>query len=1042
MPPAATSSGEGRAPTGVRLRRHALSLSALLTVLLPFLGMCLAPECLSAQAGTLLVRVSGPEGDLADATVSVLFLEQVMAQAGTDADGLARFAGLPAGSFRVQVVAMGHETRIVEGVRVETGESRLLDVELVLAPIPMEGLTVRAERVQIQRENTEFTTRVDEAAIRLLPTTHRATDLVALTPGARPGYVWGGANFQANSYRIDGLSANHPGLGGDLLQPSVHWIDRVEVRGLGAGAEYGGFQGGLIDVVTKGGSNTFQGFLQSSVEHDLISGSNLVKTEVGREVTGRMDVEGEIRGPLLRDRLFFYVSGKRVAQNSQALNHLRQVEGRYAPVQEEQSETKLFGKLTWSPRPRHQLVISGAFTETGAHNYGITGYETAGATHRYSAPTWFVNGSLTEILGVWGVLEARVNHFSRDERHDSYGGLEVPGIRTFALSPPYTSFGNAPFTLRSAPSSTSATLQGSFRLRTGSLEHQVKMGGEYTLGSFLDRRIRNGGMTWFPANVRRFDPADPSTWTHLSSTWVASQWGGEVRLDADVATWAAYVQTALSLGPRIVLSPGVRWNRWSGFLTPASGDRFPAVEAEGWDPRVGLSVGLTRDGTLVATAHWGRYHQNMISQMFDRVAGGNVFTDEEFWYYTGGDLVNPSTTFTEAQRNAMAGENRFRKFGQVILNETGEVLDYRQPYVDQWLVGLEKQVGSWMKMQALYTRRGNRDMVALVDLNRATNYTLFTGVRVFDAGGLPVPFSGGSVFLQELYVPNHTILERLRCKANQDCPDALPVPGLTAADTLRLTWDPHYVLTTAPGARREFDQVQLTMEIALPEWGASLSFVKTGLKGNLDNVSGYDDPETYGAGPYVRVNEGVNAYGTLENFADQEWKVAVWGQLPWDLRGGAFWTFQSGDHYSPRWRLYGLGFFHYKVGTGALQKGGSAQFPGQEVDYQLLWPLEGHHLFVGPRGRPVLERRNVLDLRLERLFRPRGRVLAVSLDAFNVLRNEAVTKLNTMVNNGPDYGFRTSYSLFAPGIAPNQYYEAPQERSPPRYLRLGLALHF
>jgi len=1023
--------------------RHPLFRSAW-AVVPPFLVLLslLLPGTIAAQTGVLRVRVAGPAGPLANATVDVLYLERVLSRAGTDADGMAVVGGLPAGSFDVRVEALGHRTEVVEGVRVEVGGSRLVDVALVLAPILMEELTVRAERVQIQRENTEFTTQVDAAAIRLLPTTHNAADLVALTPGARPGHVWGGANFQANSYRIDGLSANHPGLGGDLLQPSVYWIDRVEVRGLGAGAEYGGFQGGLIDVVTKRGTDIFQGFLQTSFEHDLITGTNLVSTEIGREVTGRVDVEGEARGPIVRDRLFYYLSGKRVALSSRALNHLRQVEGRHTPIQEEQAESKLFGKLTWTPGPRHKVEISGAFTDVESDNYGITGFEAAGATHRYSSPTWFVNGAVTEVLGDWGVLEARVNHFSRDERYDSDQGQDVPGIRTFALTPPYTAFGNAPFTLRSAPASSSASLQGSFRIRTGSLEHSVRVGGEYTRGRFLDRRIRNGGLTWLAANVSRFDAADPSTWTHLSSTWVSSQWGGEVHLDADISNAAAYVQAALSLGSRIVLSPGVRWSQWKGWITPLTRVRFQAVQDRGLDPRVGLSVDLTRDGTFMATAHWGRYHQNLISQMFDRVAGADVFTNEEFWSYTTGDLSSPSTTFTEAERDAMAVDYRFFKTGEIVLNETGPVRDYRQPYVDQWLVGLEKQVGSWLKMEALYTRRSNRDMVALVDLNRATNYTRFTGVRVFDAAGTPVPFAGGSAFLQELWVPNHTIVERLRCLAKGDCPGALPVPGLTASDTLRLTWDPHYVLTTAPEGEREFSQIQLTMEIALPEWGASLSFVRTGLEGNLDNVSGYDDPESYGAGPYVRVNEGVNAYGTLENFADQEWKVSVWGDLPWDLRGGAFWTFQSGDHYSPQWRLYGLGFFHYKVGTGALLKGGMPQYPGQEVDFQLLWPLEGHDIFVGPRGKPVLERRNILDLRLERGFLLRGRELSVSLDAFNVFRNEAITKLNTMVNNGPDYGYRTSYSIFSPGIAPNQYYEAPQERVPPRSLRLGMTWYF
>lgn len=1009
------------------------------------LAVAVLPSSAAAQTTALTVHVRGPEGPLGDALVEVLSRGAPAGRALTDAQGMARLTGLPAGTFSLRVEVLGHQTRVVEGVRLEPGGARTVEVELAAAPIAVEGVTVRTGRTEIRRENMEFSTQVEEKAILLLPIPREANDLIAFTPGARAGNVWGGANFQANAYRLDGLSTNHPGTGGDLLGPSLNWIERLDVRGLGAGAEYGGFQGGLIDVVTKRGTNRTQGFIRSSFEHAWLSGSNLVRTEVGSEVTGRTDLEAEARGPLVRDRLFYYVSGELTGQGSRALNHLQQVEGKYAPIREGRTESKLFGKLTWTPGAAHQVEASGAFTDVRADDYGLTGYEGPGATHRFSSPTWFVNGSVTEILGEWGVLEARFNHFERDERHEPYQGRNVPGIRTFALTPPFTSFGNAPFSLRSAPSSTSASAQGTFQARTGALEHTLKVGGEFTRGSFLDLRERNGGMTWLPVNLRRFDPEDPSTWPHRSSTWVGTQWGGEVHLDADVSTAAAYAQGTLSLGPRVMLSPGLRWNRWTGWLSPRSGDRFQAVRAEGWDPRVGLSVDVTGRGTLVAKAHWGRYHQSLISQMFDRVAGADVFTNEEFWYYTAGDLTDPQRTFTAAERDALVASGKFRKEGEVVLNETGPLDGYRQPYVDQWLVGVEKKFGDRVKLEALYTRRSNHDMVALVDRNRASNFTVYEGVRVYDAAGGLVPYSGGSVYLKELWVPNHTIVERLRCKADQG-PCTLSVPGMVYADTLRLTWNPDYVLTTAPGARREFDQLQLNLELSHPTWGATVSYVATGLEGNLDNVSGYTDPETYDAGPYVRVNEAVNAYGTLENFADHEVKLSLWGDLPWRLRGGAFWTLRTGDHYSPQFQLYGLGFFRYKVNTGALVMPRfspmTTQYAGQELDYMLLWPLEGHRVFVGPRGLPTMDGQSILDLRVERMFRLHGRDVAVSVDLFNALGSRSVTRLNTMVNNGPDYGFSTSYSLFQPGIQLNQYYQAPMARVAPRRLRFGIASYF
>jgi len=1001
---------------------------------------------LSAQNGILFVRVHGPGGPV-PARVDVLYEGQVVGWGEGDQDGRVRIGGIPGGTYSIQVRALGHKEFVMDSIRVEPGESRAVEVTLELAPIAMEELTVRAQRVQIQRENTEFSTEVDQVAIEMLPMSFTAADLVALTPGARPGHIWGGANFQANSYRLDGLSTNHPGMGGDLLQPSIYWIDRVEVRGLGAGAEYGGFQGGLVDVVTKSGSNQFQGNLRLNTENELFNNSNLVNTEIGTEVVHRQDVEGEVRGPLVRDRLFYFLSGKFVLEDQKALNHLPQIQGKYAPVHEEMGEEKLFGKITWEPGPTHQVEVSGAYTDTHAENFATTGFEAEGAGHKYASPTWFVNASAREILSDWAVLEGRFNHFSRDESYEPYQGRDTPGLSNFALTPPYNAFQNAPYTLRSAPTSTSATLTGTFRATTGDLEHSLKVGGEVTWGGFLDQRIRNGGVTWLPVKWSGFDPADPSTWTQpaTSSRQIASHWGGEVHLDTDVMNASAFAQAALALGPRIVLSPGVRFSQWKGWLTPkGQTERFLAVQDEGLDPRVGLLVDLDDEGTLVAKAHWGRYHQNMISQMFDRVEGGNVFTNEEFWYYQGETFTDPTTTFTEAERNALAEQFQFTKQGEVFLNETGPVENYRQPYVDQWLIGLEKQVGNWMKIEALYTRRSNHDMVALVDRNRATNYTAFERVRVFDSGLSVVPFSGGSVYFPVLYVPNNLIRERLLCFARGDCDprDVLTIPGMTPADTLGLTWNPDYVLTTAPDGKREFSQFQFNVEVAKPTFGGSISLVLTDLEGNLDNVSGYTDPAGYGAGPYVHVNQYTNSYGTLENFADMEVKISGWGNLPWNLRGGLFWTLRTGDHYSPRFRLYGIGFFRYFVGTGALQQGGIPEFHGQEVDYKLLWPTEGQYVFVGPRGNPTLERQSILDMRLEKVFTFQGQRMAVSVDVFNLLSSEAITELNTIVNNGPDYGFSQRQSMFSPGIQPNQFYQAPQERVKPRTFRLGVSWFF
>ena len=1009
-----------------------------------FAILLLVPTAARAQGGAILVRVSSASGGpISAATVELLDGQRVARAAVTDTAGVARLVGIPGGSYQVRTRAIGHRDTVVD-VTLAPGSARVVTVVMEAAPVELEGIAVRSSRVQIERQTTEFGSTVGEVAIEMLPVAYDANQLVALTPGARPDHVWGGANFQANSYQIDGLSANHPGLGGSIIQPSTNWIERIDVRGLGAGAEHGGFQGGQVDITTKSGSNEFAAMLRSSLENELLSASNLVSTEIGSEVATRYDVEGEVQGAVVRDRLFYYLGATLVEEDSRALNHMGGVEGRYSPFMEERRETRAFGKLTWRPGTGDQLELSGAHFGTDVRNYATTGYEAEGATTSYESPTWFANLAWRRSLGEWAELEARVNHFARDERQESAQGTDRPGIRFFALLPPFTTFGNAPFSLRSAPASTSANVAGTFRFRLLGEDQMVKVGADYTRGHFIDRRVRNGGMTWLPIRTGAFDPAVPATWTHTSASFMPTEWGGEVDLDAEVVNAAGYAQAAFSVGP-LTLSPGVRWGFWQGSMNTDAG-ALELVEDNALDPRIGAMVELVADGSMVLKGHWGRYHQDMIAQMFDRAAGTDVFNNQEIWYYWGEPPTDPGDRFTLAQRDSLAALGLFTRESVISLNETGPVADYDQPYIDQWLVGFEKQFGQSVKVEALYTRRTNHDMIALVDRNAATNYIRYERVRVYDATG-PLPFEGGTLVLSELYVPTWVAIQELKfCAANPDICGA--PPELSFSDTLLLSWNPDYTLTNAPDARREFDQFQFTVEVARPRWGGSFSVAVTGLQGNLDNVSGYADPAQFSPGPYVRVNEGVNAFGTLPNFSEREAKVSAWGMLPWDLRGGIFWTYSSGDHYSPQFRLSGMGFYSYEANATAT-RGGNYQNPGETaggdpLPLSFFVPLEGHHVYVGPRGLPQHQRRANIDLRLERRFERGPLSIGVSLDAFNIIGAETVTAVQTMTNNGRNFYYFLPPNPATPWarIPENQYYDAPLGRVPPRRVRLGATVYF
>ncbi|MGH7475923.1 MAG: TonB-dependent receptor [Longimicrobiales bacterium] len=989
------------------------------------LGLVIARPAAAQDAGLLFGRVTAESEPVAGAEVLLLRADVARHQVATDSSGAFRVSGVAPGEYTLTVRALGFRERSIRGIRIVPGAARVVDVTLESAPVELESLEVVGQRVQISREDTEFSVEVAEEEIMLLPTTYDPKDLVALTPGARAGQVWGGANVQANNYQLDGLAANHPGVGGDLVQPSINWIERIEVRGLGAGAEYGNFQGGLINIVTKTGSNVFESAFRMSMESHVLNSSNLVPTEIGSEIAARYDAEAEVRGPVFRDRLFYYLAGQFIRRDARAQNHLPGEEAPFLATLEEHQETKFFSKLTWTPTETDLVEVAAGRLDIDAERYGMTGYETPEALWRYEAPTTFYTLSWQRDWTDWLELEAKVNHFGRVETRSPYGGTDVPGMQFYRLRPPFTTFLNAPLRFHHAPESTAGSLVWTLRPRVGGYEHVLKLGAEHNRGAFLDQRFRNGGMTWQPVRSTRVVPSDPTTWRPDRPNFIPVTFGGEVDLNAQVESSALFAQSSIALGSHLVLTPGVRYGRWLGRLTPGggSGETFDAVDDAAVEPRIGLLFDPTGRNTFVLKGHWGRYHQNMIAQIFERVQGGNVFTNEELWFYRGPKFEDPTMRFTEQERDQLAEQGIFQHQSTIVLNETGPVQNYQQPYVDQWIVGLEKTFGRSVKLEAVYVNRRNRNMVALVDLNRATNYTRFDRVRVLDAGGNPVPFEGGNLELREVYIPNFVLIERLRCLVFADCPDALPVPGLSYADTLSLTWDPDYVLTTAPDAQRKFDQYQFSVEVQRPRWGATFSAVFTDLRGTLDNVTGYDDPAEYSAGPYVRVNEGVNSFGPLRNFAERELKLSVYGQLPWAFKGGAFWTYAAGDHFSPRFTISSIGLNRYQIHRGP------------ELDYQFFWPLEGHNVFVGPRGLPTLRRRAILDLHLEREVPGFFENVVVSFDLFNVANSDAITRVNTSVNEGRNY---FDFLPPVPGVDRNEYYRAVLERVRPRTLRLGL----
>jgi hypothetical protein len=955
---------------------------------------------------------------LSDANVRLVRGEGVVArEAITARDGSFRFDALSPGHYTATARHLGYRNAELAGIRLAGSQTLEIQVRLTRAPRRLSTIEVVASPVTIDATTPEVPIRLGRDYTEMLPSARDASSLISLVPGARTSQLWGGAPGVSNDYQMDGVSVNHPGTGGDFLALSVDWIESLDVRGLGAGAEHGNFQGGIINAITKTGDNDRRYTLRTNYESARLTATNLNAKEEGLEQAGRRELSGEALGPILRDRLFYFVGAQVVDRDLRSPDLTTDGATGFQPVREEQRDGRLLGKLTWLPALGERVDLLTGYSSFSTEHAGINGVDDPSATVAAKEPNAFYELSWNNSSSAVNQVDVRLGGFTSRETRFGYAGASVPGVQLFQLGrmPAYQ---NSAFDEVREPSSLGGSIHWTTRERLFGVDHRAVFGGDITRGRWRDERTRNGGLTWRPysTGVPNFDPVNPTTWQT-----VGSDWGGDVHLDSDDASEALFVQDYINLGSRLVVAPGLRVGHWAGYVRPECTDsgmttgchRFEAVHATGLDPRLGLSWDLTGRNTLAVKAHWGRYHQGMFSLFFDRASGVNAYANERF-YYTAPPITDTRQTYTTTQRDA-SGSGFGTNYDELILNESGRVENYRQPYVDQALLGLEKSFGSSLKLEILYTNRRNGDIVGLVDRNLASNYTPIYNVAVDQefVNGIVLDANGRPLVLPKVYVSNRDLQAALAAvEANlKTPPDSLL--GYSTAYISQLQWNPDLVLTTLSQARRRYEQLTFLLRAFRPSWRGEASLTTARLRGNIPGVTGYGTAGTeFSAGPFVRPNEAINTDGTLPDALGLEGKLWLTAQLPYSLWGGFVYTHTLGERFTPSFQI--LGRYRYTRINGVSG--------GEVLPDDALRDVLGQTLLVEPRGSRQYASRDVVDAHLE--WRIHKGPIA-TLDLFNVFDSNALVLINTNIGDQDPHD-------------PTSVFGAPRLRVSPRTLRIGV----
>lgn len=281
-----------------------------------------------------------PQAQVSIANVATGITTTVM----TNSDGFFTAPNLLPGEYEITVTAKGFATEVRRGITLTVGAQQAFNVNLRIGSAAKTVVEVTTEAPAIQLVSSDISAVVSANTVRELPLNGRSwTDLAALQPGVdtiqtQPTFAVGadrgnrgfgqqltisGARPQQNNYRLDGVSLNDyangaPGsvLGGNL---GVDAIQEFSVLTSNYSAEYGKTSGGVVNAITRSGTNAFHGSAYEFFRNDKLDAANFF--EAGQRSPFRRNQFGvAIGGPIVKNHTFFFADYEGIRQSKGIAN--------------------------------------------------------------------------------------------------------------------------------------------------------------------------------------------------------------------------------------------------------------------------------------------------------------------------------------------------------------------------------------------------------------------------------------------------------------------------------------------------------------------------------------------------------------------------------------------------------------------------------------------------------------------------------------------------------------------------------------------------
>jgi hypothetical protein len=283
------------------------------------LALCALPFTSFAQSGQ--AEITGIVADangapIAQAEIKLIgLLTASEARTVTNAAGLYLFTALRPGTYKLKIQAPGFQPYEHDGLTLTTGERLRVDETLPVAALTVQ-VVVTGDAPLLRTESASLGQVIGNRQITALPLNGRNfVPLVALAPGVAlpPGSTFprlNGGRPRVNEYLYDGLTVLQPEPGQVTFFPVIEAIQEFKVETNNPPAEFGRFNGGVINLTTKAGTNELHGAAFAFLRHEALNARNLFAPATpdnpGKPLFRRNQLGFALGGPIVRSRTFFF----------------------------------------------------------------------------------------------------------------------------------------------------------------------------------------------------------------------------------------------------------------------------------------------------------------------------------------------------------------------------------------------------------------------------------------------------------------------------------------------------------------------------------------------------------------------------------------------------------------------------------------------------------------------------------------------------------------------------------------------------------------